>query len=303
VQLYPEFPSASAFLETPESFGFVILFSKELGIALQQRLSSLPAEIKSKWRLTSDQKHLCKRINLELPFLPVDTPDEIKLFGRLAVEHFKSNGANKVLDFDQMAIDWCKSVDGITIFPKLPVYLKNYFPTMQARLFIADSSKEFAGKEKKLSQVMESTSSLIPTSTANLAFMKPSTASGGNHFIDSDSDSDSELNTAVGEGRYSSGKTSFFHVAEPSAKVPSRTDHSTALSVVNVLKLDCQPVPVQSGDPVKKRRKQFSRTCTYCRVTCNDPDRAKVCDGRTSGKTCPFKATATAVDDDAEMSS
>ncbi len=46
VQLYPEFPSASAFLETPESFGFVILFSKELGMALQQRLSSLPVETK-----------------------------------------------------------------------------------------------------------------------------------------------------------------------------------------------------------------------------------------------------------------
>jgi hypothetical protein len=56
-----------------------------------------------------------------LPFLPVHGEDETKLFVRLVLV------VDGTFDADCMALEWCKFVDGKTIFPKLPVYLRAYF--------------------------------------------------------------------------------------------------------------------------------------------------------------------------------
>ena len=50
--------------------------------------------------------------------LPVDTDEEKKLFKRLVAAQSDST------DFKQMALDCCDKVDGVEVFPKLPVYLR-----------------------------------------------------------------------------------------------------------------------------------------------------------------------------------
>jgi hypothetical protein len=56
-------------------------------------------------------------MNMKLPFLPVHGEEEYRLFEKLVLLVSPS------LDFDKMEIKWCNYVDGIEIFPKLPVYL------------------------------------------------------------------------------------------------------------------------------------------------------------------------------------
>ena len=131
-QLYPEFRSTSEFLETPEKFGFVILCDQHLADALKKQLSAIPEDVKREWKLTRDELFLCHQSGFELPFLPVDTLEEVKLFNQLALKSKQSGNLNQAIDFDKMAIEWCDYVNGTTIFPKLPVYLRSYHPTMLA---------------------------------------------------------------------------------------------------------------------------------------------------------------------------
>ena len=57
--------------------------------------------------------------------LPVDTDEEKKLFKRLVAAQSGST------NFEQMALDWCDKVDGVKVFPKLPVYLRTYFQKVE----------------------------------------------------------------------------------------------------------------------------------------------------------------------------
>ena len=267
--LYPEFPSTSAFLDTKESFGFVVIYSKALGDALKAKLDRLPRAIKSEWKLTADQKHLCQRIGLDLPFLPVDTVEEIRLFNKLALDHYEtSSGNKKTLNYENMAIAWCEYVDGIKIFPKLPVYLRSYQPSMDASLFIKDSQAAFVEQEKRLREVMSATSSLITPSSNSLSTMKNSSA----HV-------EANNNTVVNP---------FFNVAPASKKVPSKTDHVSALNVVATVQIitPSKGSEVESNVP-KKPKKTFVRACAYCRDICKEIIRAQSCEGRVGNKKCP----------------
>jgi hypothetical protein len=266
--LYPEFPSTSAFLDTKESFGFVVIYSKALGDALKAKLDRLPRAIKSEWKLTADQKHLCKRIGLDLPFLPVDTVEEIRLFNKLALDHYEtSSGNKKTLNYENMAIAWCEYVDGITIFPKLPVYLRSYQPSMDVSLFIKDSQAAFADQAKRLREVMSATSSLITPSSNSLSTMKNSSA----HV-------ETNNNTVVNP---------FFNVAQASKKVTSKTDHVSALNVVGTVQITSQTEEVVDRPAKSSKPPRAPRTCAYCRDICNDLRRAQSCEGRVGNKTCP----------------
>lgn len=65
----------------------------------------------------------------------------------------QSGYLNKAIDFDKMSIEWCDYVYGTTIFPKLPVYIRSYHPTMLANQFIRSKTQTMvsSGQEKKLS--------------------------------------------------------------------------------------------------------------------------------------------------------
>ena len=62
----------------------------------------------------------------ELPILPVHGKEELMLFQNLARNQAK-------FDAERMAIDWCDHVDGVTVFPKLPVYLRTHYESWKKK--------------------------------------------------------------------------------------------------------------------------------------------------------------------------
>ena len=87
----------------------------------------------SKVSLSSDQRYLCRAMKTKLPLLPVHGVAECRLFQSLITNHSIS------LDFDAMAFEWCKHVDGVNIFPKLPVYLRTYHTKWQKNQRVRDA--------------------------------------------------------------------------------------------------------------------------------------------------------------------
>lgn len=166
-----------------------------------------------------------------------------------------------------MAIAWCDYVDGITVFPKLPVYLRNYQPSMNVNIFIKDSLKAFANRDKEILHVMSATSSLIPPSSNGLSLCKK-TSSGDEGIID----------TAV---------SPFFNVDLPSAKVASRTNSASAIHHVSTVQISSQSEAESSEH--KKYKVRTGRTCTHCRDVLKEFERANTCVGRIGNKTCPYK--------------
>jgi hypothetical protein len=71
-------------------------------------------------KLSSDLNLIAKGMGVQLLFLPVLAKEEMILFVDLIL---KATGG---FDADAMALLWCAYVDGVTIFPKLPVYIREY---------------------------------------------------------------------------------------------------------------------------------------------------------------------------------
>eukprot|EP00966_Prymnesium_polylepis_P298673 6902177-Prymnesium_polylepis.1 len=90
-------------------------------------------------KLTSDQRYLCKSMGTPLPLLPVHGKQENLLFSSLALQQLGGTRSNARLDFDALAIVWCAHVNGTTIFPKLPVYLRQHFTSWERNQRIKDA--------------------------------------------------------------------------------------------------------------------------------------------------------------------
>jgi hypothetical protein len=103
--------------KTDESFDLVALQSTELQEAVNSIVLVDPSVL---GKLSSELKFIAKGMGVQLPFLPVLAKEEKMLFVNLIL---KMTGG---FDADAMALLWCKFVDGVTIFPKLPVYLREY---------------------------------------------------------------------------------------------------------------------------------------------------------------------------------
>lgn len=117
---YPHWSNESDYERTPEKFGTVPLHSEQLG----NRVAAIDDSKLIAMDLTRNEKYIAKAMGVKVPFLPVCGDAEKRLFSRLV-----SNSATAVLDFDEMALEWCDYVDGKTIFPKLPAYLRTYETT------------------------------------------------------------------------------------------------------------------------------------------------------------------------------
>jgi hypothetical protein len=126
--LHPDWSNASDFQKTRERFGTVALHSAELGASIEAIKLNM-TEIK----LTSDQKYLCSAMGTQLPILPVHGPAEIQTFTDLVAD------LPSPLDYEKMALAWCGKVDGVSIFPKLPVYLRVYHSKWLRNLRIRDT--------------------------------------------------------------------------------------------------------------------------------------------------------------------
>jgi hypothetical protein len=73
-------------------------------------------------------------MDVAIPFLPVRGIDEAKLFSTLVLEM-------TVFDENAMVIEWCNHMNGTTVFPKLPVYLRLYFTNWEHNQCVQDAVK------------------------------------------------------------------------------------------------------------------------------------------------------------------
>ena len=119
-------------------------------------------------KLTADQRYLCKSMGTKLPFLPVHGEAECKLFSQLLLV------LSSPLNYDQMALKWCEFVDGVTIFPKLPVYLRTYHSTWQRNQRIKDA---LAKASTGIARLKALNAAMMPTATDTApAAASPATA-------------------------------------------------------------------------------------------------------------------------------
>ena len=143
VALYPTWSNASDYKTTPEAFGTVKMHSAELQAAVDA------IELDHDPELSDELKYLCKSMGTKLPFLPVHGEAEYRTFARFI--HDMQHPYN----YDQMAIEWCKHVDGKGIWPKLPVYLRTYHRQFERNQRVRDAvrnAKSGADRLKALNQ-------------------------------------------------------------------------------------------------------------------------------------------------------
>ncbi len=57
------------------------------------------------------------------------------------------------VNFEQMAIEWCKEVDAVNIFPKLPVYLCTHYSKWQQNQRVCDAVGKAAPGEARLRKI------------------------------------------------------------------------------------------------------------------------------------------------------
>ena len=86
----------------------------------------------------------------KLPLLPVVGKEECQLFERLVI-----TAPQGPINFEQMAIEWCKEVDAVNIFPKLTVYLRNHYSKWQRnqRQRVRDAVAKAAPGETRLREL------------------------------------------------------------------------------------------------------------------------------------------------------
>ena len=170
--LYPSWVNASDYKETPESFNTVPLHSRELDTALENRCNTLLEKMQSEidrnllreitrddtkkykrrrraeFKLTSDQRYLCETMGTKLPFLPFTTGEEKKLFTDFASQ-------NKHRNDHWLALEWCNKVDGVNIFPKLPVHIRIYRKKWEKNRRVANCVKTAKADSIKLRELNE----------------------------------------------------------------------------------------------------------------------------------------------------
>ena len=144
VLIYPTWRNTSDYEDTPETFGTVPLQSPELTSKING-LNIAPS-------LTCEQKYLAKQQGVSVPFTPVASSAEKKLFARLSVEEpMLSN------DMTAMAERWIDFVDGKNIFPKLEVYLRTHREPYVRNKRIEHAVKEMEDETNMLKQLNSNT--------------------------------------------------------------------------------------------------------------------------------------------------
>jgi hypothetical protein len=162
VLLYPDWSNASNYAMTQEKFGTVAIHSPQLTKAVNS--IELNKDI-LEYRLMADQQYLCKTMGTKLPLLLVVGVEEHQLFERLVV-----TAPQGPINFDQMAIEWCKKVDAVIIFPKLPVYLPTHYSKWQRNQRVRDAVAKAALGEARLPE-LNAALGLKPAATTEAAML------------------------------------------------------------------------------------------------------------------------------------
>jgi hypothetical protein len=164
VLLYPDWSNASNYATTREKFRTVAIHSPQLAEAINS--IELNKDI-SEYRLMADQQYLCKTMAMgtKLPLLPVVGKEECQLFERLVVP-----APQGPINFEQMAIEWCKEVDAVNIFPTLPVYLCTHYSKWQQNQRVRDAVAKAAPGEARLHE-LNAALGLRPAATTEAAML------------------------------------------------------------------------------------------------------------------------------------
>ena len=82
-----------------------------------------------------------------------------------------------------MALEWCDEVNGVTIFPKLPVYLRTHYAAWQRSQRVKEAVRTAAGSAEVLALLNETTwRELLASAAASTPLAvapAPATLSGG----------------------------------------------------------------------------------------------------------------------------
>jgi hypothetical protein len=142
---------------TQEKFGTVTIHTPQLAEAIKN--IDLNKDI-SEYQLMADQQYLCKTMGTKLTLLPVVGKEECQLFERLVV-----TAPQGPINFEQMAIEWCKEVDAVNNFPKLPVYLRTHYRKWQRNQRVRDAVAKAAPGEARLCELNAALGFKPPTTT------------------------------------------------------------------------------------------------------------------------------------------
>ncbi len=145
---YKGWSNESDYERTTETFSVVPIHSDTLGSAVSKIANAKLTGMK----LTRNQAFMAKHAGVKVPFMPVHGESEMKLFTRLI-----ASSTDTKPDFEQMAVDWVKEVDGVDVFPKLPVYLRTYYATWTRNQAAKNAMEQAKPAAALLQQVIEKT--------------------------------------------------------------------------------------------------------------------------------------------------
>jgi hypothetical protein len=97
--------------------------------------------------LSQELKYLAAETGCSLPFLPIEGKMEIALFHQLQISKKQTD--------DDMCMEWMKKVDGVTIFPKLPVHMRMYREQYERFRRSAESVRSVLPERRLLSYLNE----------------------------------------------------------------------------------------------------------------------------------------------------
>jgi hypothetical protein len=250
----PSWSNASDYVATSEVFDTVPLHSDALEAAI------LAIKIDSPPTLTSDQRYICKVMGTKLPLLPVYGEKECALFNRLML-------AAENVDFDQMALDWCIYVDGIDIFPKLPVYLRNHFSSWQHNVRVRDAVKKLDVSLQNLHAI-------------NAATLSPLTIDGG-HAGQEDLSHHEEIVVRV---EHHTSIPSFPADMIPTTEQQMIVIGGTNISLIQNNTTGAPQIKRARGDRGADSKKRKARKCGKCLE--NKSNFASTCKGRGGREKC-----------------
>jgi len=282
VLLYPNWINTSDYKNTADTFGTVALRNTELAAAVN--VLDLGDEVK----LTSDMKYLCKVMGTVLPFLPIIGELEMALFGKLFLKGFTNENS--------MALEWTKHLDGVKIFPKLPVHLRNYRQRFDRNRRVKNAFKQAKAKRDLLSELNEK---LLP-SQANPNDEAPNEDSSVTEEISIENPSVAADNivarTPVPSPQPAPYLTTWAPIMQQQPMNAPSDFARTGLSQVQVgfTAIDlCPEVTVQpslirkkkSGERGHDKGTRKKRRCGHCKGKVSDPE-ARACDGSSKKEYC-----------------
>ena len=246
------------FDNTPEQFGIVPIHNEELMASLNERTMSIDMKAVS---LSSDLRYLAKCQRTLIPFLPVNSKEEKVLYKKLYQQYTREITYTGIIDFERFSIDWCASVDGRTVFPKLPVYLRTYFKSFQHTLKIKDAARNVQGEVAMLSQLNKNSANTISSAASTCAFTVRDKSSSNNAPASNNGNNAREI--FIGGTNINPKSITF----ASTSKSPGR------------------PLNAPNKVTNKAPHSNAPRTCRNCKFHGKDTD-ALTCPARFSGASC-----------------